>query len=466
MLAIISDLHFCDGTATDRNVDPKAFALALSDLYETASNLATTTQADTRLDLVLLGDVFDFLRTERWFETREGVAVPVADRPWGSARALEDGTDQTATIIHANAILDEILTENVDALATLRGELCAPPNNVQVRRIYFPGNHDRLCLLDAKLHARCRTALAAVDETTLSAEGIYAHHLEMKSYGLLARHGHEWDDWNFERYTGAPPSHYTDADYLVTPIGDAITTELAARLPHELAKNLSSSSLDAAEQAAVVARMQRIEDVRPLLASFHWAHYEATRIHQSLSDTKKKKELADALNSTVRTLATDFRNLDYFHAWRKRHHRLLHLDSAAELELVLDALTVINIDTVGAVAGAVERFIGRSGARDTCRAGAALEDLHSVGTAGLRFVVYGHTHDPLQVALRANAADDIYLNSGTFRSTVFRTDDMRGFIGWDRMTYLSFLTEEEMSALSRTKHAGPGFNSWTGNRNR
>ena len=28
MLAIISDLHFCDGTATKKNVDPKAFALS------------------------------------------------------------------------------------------------------------------------------------------------------------------------------------------------------------------------------------------------------------------------------------------------------------------------------------------------------------------------------------------------------------------------------------------------------
>jgi UDP-2,3-diacylglucosamine pyrophosphatase LpxH len=466
MLAIISDLHFCDGTATDRNVDPKAFALALSDIYETASTLATARGAGAHLDIVFLGDVFDFLRTERWFETREGVAVPLEDRPWGSASALDSGTAPPATIARAHAILDEILTENEEALATLRGERGAQPTNVDVRRIYFPGNHDRLYLHDARLRDRCRAALGTVDETTLSDEGIYAHHLAMKQYGLLARHGHEWDDWNFERYTGAPPSHYADADYLVTPIGDPITTELAARLPYELAKNLTSTCLDITEQAAVVARMQHIEDVRPLLASFHWAYYEANRIHQSFADARKKADIAGALNATVRTLATDFKNLDYFKAWRQRHHRLLHLDSAAELEVILEALTVVNIESVGTIAQLFERFTGKSEPRDTCRDGAALEDLRSIGTTGLRFVVYGHTHDALQVALHADAAQDIYLNSGTFRSAVFRTDDQQGFIGWDRMTYLSFFTEEEMSTFSGTKHTGPGFSSWTGDRNR
>jgi hypothetical protein len=34
------------------------------------------------------------------------------------------------------------------------------------------------------------------------------------------------------------------------------------------------------------------------------------------------------------------------------------------------------------------------------------------------------------------------------------------------MTYLSFFTEDEMSALTGRKHTGPGFSSWTGARNR
>jgi hypothetical protein len=106
--------------------------------------------------------------------------------------------------------------------------------------------------------------------------------------------------------------------------------------------------------------MQHIEDVRPLVAAFHWAYYEANRIHGGYSDASKQADIAGALNATVRTLASDFRSLDYFKAWRKRHHRLLHLDSAAELDLLLDALTAVNIETVGTIAHLFERFTGRA----------------------------------------------------------------------------------------------------------
>ena len=42
------------------------------------------------LDLVFLGDVFDLLRTERWFVSPSGQPVPVEERPWGSAEVLDD----------------------------------------------------------------------------------------------------------------------------------------------------------------------------------------------------------------------------------------------------------------------------------------------------------------------------------------------------------------------------------------
>ena len=43
----------------------------------------------------------------------------------------------------------------------------------------------------------------------------------------------------------------------------------------------------------------------------------------------KQADIGDALNATVRTLSRDFRALEYFQAWEERHHRTLHLDSAA-----------------------------------------------------------------------------------------------------------------------------------------
>ena len=56
-------------------------------------------------------------------------------------------------------------------------------------------------------------------------------------------------------------------------------TEFAARLPYELGLRLADSkTLTPKEKQQIRSRMQRIEDVRPLLASLSWAYYEAERL--------------------------------------------------------------------------------------------------------------------------------------------------------------------------------------------
>lgn len=464
MLAIISDLHFCDGTATERNVAFKAFEVALREIYAMAAKIARRQDQPTKLDLVLLGDVFDLLRTERWFEDRDGAPVPLAERPWGNAKALDRAVASPAVIARAGAILEEILRENADALKVLRGESAPPPEGVEVRRIYLPGNHDRLYLHDAGLAARMRAALGAVDTSELGGEGIFRHRLEMPRYGLLARHGHEWDEWNFESFRAdAAPTAYTDQDYLPTPIGDPITTELAARLPYEIRRRLADSrQLSAAEKKHVYRRMQRIEDVRPLLASFQWAYYEADRLGGAL-DRASASEVRQVVDATVKDLAARFRDLDYFRAWAEKHSRRLEIDSADLLKTALYGLSVVSFASGLNVANRFEGLLTRREPRDTCRLGAAQEDLRTVGKQGLRFVAYGHTHAPFEAAISANdGMSNVYLNSGTFRQCVFRTDDKRGFIGWERMTYLCFFAEGEVDGDA--SRVGPAFETWTGAR--
>src|SRR5579885_3188916 len=88
MLALISDLHFCDGTAIMGNVAPEVFGLALREIHEIAARIARARDRTTRVDLVFLGDIFDLLRTERWLEDERGDPVPLSERPWGSAAAV------------------------------------------------------------------------------------------------------------------------------------------------------------------------------------------------------------------------------------------------------------------------------------------------------------------------------------------------------------------------------------------
>src|SRR6476620_9160538 len=73
MLVVVSDLHFLDETAGRHNPSAAAFEHVF---FPHIVSLARKKRA-TEIKLVLLGDVFEFIRTEHWLET------PPDDRPWG-----------------------------------------------------------------------------------------------------------------------------------------------------------------------------------------------------------------------------------------------------------------------------------------------------------------------------------------------------------------------------------------------
>jgi UDP-2,3-diacylglucosamine pyrophosphatase LpxH len=469
MLALISDLHFCDGTATAGNVAPEVFALALREIHEIAARVARVRDRPTHVDLVLLGDIFDLLRTERWFEDASGAAVPLAERPWGSADAVRTGGITPAVAARARGILAEALARNEDALAILRGERFPPPPGVEVRRIYVPGNHDRLYLHDEGLRAGILGGLGAEPGDALGSEGIFRHRLEMPAYGVVARHGHEWDVWNFPSFDpDAVAADYTDADYLPAPIGDAVTTEMAARLPYELRLRLSDErGFSPALVDRIHRHLKRIEDVRPLFASFHWAFYAISQLGAEL-DREQARRLHAALTDTLQTLAQSFRELDFYHAWLDRHHRPFHLDAALLLRVILWALSSQTCLPLEWIARQVERILVSRSPRTVTRKGALREDLSRVGDREMRFVVYGHTHGPEQVPLHGGAeVQDVYLNTGTYRPGVFRADDGEGFVGWQRLAYACIASPDEAVAEETPfgpQHRGPAFVAWAGAR--
>lgn len=469
MLALISDLHLCDGSASVGNVAPEVFALALREIYQIAEGVARVRDQPTQVDLVFLGDIFDLLRTERWFEDARGNPVPLSERPWGSAAAVRGERMTPAAAARARSILDEVLAVNADALATLRGESLPPPPGVEVRRLYIPGNHDRLYLHDGELRAGIHAGLGVAHGEGLSGEGIFLHRLEMPQYGTLARHGHEWDVWNFPGFRrDAVPSEYTDADYLPAPIGDAVTAEMAARLPYEIRLRLQESRAFPPELVNRIHRgLQRIEDVRPLFASFHWAYYAVSRLATEL-DREPGRILRASLEDSVRTLARGFRDLEFYQAWQELHHQPFHLDAALLLRVILYGLSLPSCFPVEWVAERIEQLLVTRNPLTTTRKGALREDLSSVGREELRFVVYGHTHRPEQVPMHGGTrVQDVYLNTGTYRPGVFRADDGQGFVGWQRIAYVCISSPEE--ALGQATpfglpHVGPAFVTWAGAR--
>lgn len=484
MLVVISDIHLSDGTASAHHVDPRAFRLLLTEIYRRAADcLPEGDEERRRIDIALLGDVFDLLRTERWFED-EGGAVPLRERPWSAAAALDGAPPGEAALGRARAITARIISENDAALRLLRGEgleALLPPAT-QVRRLYLPGNHDRLFLHDAGIRAQILGALGAQGASD-GGEGHHPHRIEMPRYGLLARHGHEWDPWNFELgprdplplLRGAP--EFPAEAYLRAPIGDPITAELVARLPYELRRRLREHPGFSGSEALdhVYRRLQLIEDVRPLLSSLQWVFYEADRLGAVL-DEAQAQALGEALSDTLFCLADDFLRLDFYRAWRERHDRL-GLDLSDGLDLMLRAvrqLPRLDLRDVGRALSVIEplgRRLAELGAGgDPLLRGAGREALDVLGGRGQRFVVYGHTHEPAQAGLRRGHAADLYLNSGTWRERQYATQDGRGFVGWQHFSYLVFYDEDERPfGAPPTREAprrGPAYEWWMGTRSK
>lgn len=78
----------------------------------------------------------------------------------------------------------------------------------------------------------------------------------------------------------------------------------------------------------------------------------------------------------------------------------------------------------------------------------------------IRYVIYGHTHDPLQAAVGLSPGTTpqpyVYLNDGTWRTRYHRCKAGLGFIGWKNITYVIMWKKEERGLDF------PSFESWSG----
>src|SRR5436190_1937584 len=108
MLVIISDLHLTDGTSGS-TISPGAFQLLSERLVDLAFG-ASQRRDDSyrpieRIDLVILGDVLDVIRSSRWLTGRV--------RPW-------DAASSPALFDSVSAITADVLAHNSEACVEFR----------------------------------------------------------------------------------------------------------------------------------------------------------------------------------------------------------------------------------------------------------------------------------------------------------------------------------------------------------
>ena len=437
MLVFISDLHFVDGTAGEHNTPWRAFDYFFDDL-EGIVNRPSNKGKIKEIKIVLLGDIFDLLRTERWFEP-----ILEPERPWGNRpKEIED---------HALEIFKEIVNhknegkgvDNPKALEIIRNRLKKLREKCKLDYPavleFIPGNHDRLTnhpgCTRLRQQVRERLGLFQFPEDRLFLRVFFD-----PDYGVMARHGHEFDRYNYEGGTS-----FTEEDYQRVPIGDPITTELIARLPFQLKKYLEEeTTLGKDVIDTVVRNFQEIENVRPFSAVIEWLLYQV----------QQTRTLKEHIENVVDIVIKRFNELDFVKSWYDRHDKWLDpFDEADKIQAVLylmEKFKVFPTEKLLSLAMKAQEFFYKDDLLE-----AAPDEFYF--DPRVRYVVHGHTHDPLVMPIRTrDSTEHIYLNTGTWRTRYQKATRDRSFISWKNMTYLIFYTKEERDADY------PVFETWTG----
>jgi UDP-2,3-diacylglucosamine pyrophosphatase LpxH len=426
MLVFVSDLHFVDETAGEHNVPTAAFEIFLQGISRAASRLIDDGRDVEEIKIVFLGDIFDLLRTEKWFP------FPEAERPWGSnEKKIEE---------HAKAILDAIVMKNKNTFDLLGGELKNKFDfPVEPERIYVPGNHDRLCNKYGSLRRKVCKNLGIPPSRAR-----FAHNFEDVAYGVFARHGHEYDKFNYEGGTS-----YDHNDYMRMPIGDPITTELVARLPWKVMRQAAVKNLPKAEQKALRRNLEEIVNVRPYSSILEWLLYQV----------KKNLFVKEAIEDSVDEVIGEFNKLKFVKKWYRHHDKWTDFrDEADQIQAFLFLLEKFKIFPSERLLPLLE-LVRKHVEKDPLSEAAQAEYLRL--DSRIRYVVYGHSHQPLQMPVRVvgspeSMKEQVYLNTGTWRRRYHKTEQGLGFIGWKNMTYIVFYRKEEKGLNF------PAFATWTG----
>ena len=426
MLIFISDLHFDDGSAGEHNVPTDAFRIFLEDIASTAEWLIKDKREIKEIKLVFLGDIFDLLRTELWFD------YPENERPWGN--------DEKKIEANANTIFDAMVAKNQATFDLLSGQLSDTFGlPIEPERIYLPGNHDRLCNKYKSLRDKICTILGMPFRDT-----VFDHYFQDVNHGVFARHGHEYDKFNYEGSIS-----YRYEDYMRTPIGDPITAELVAKLPWKIMRKKEIKKLPKREREALQRNLQDIENVRPFSAVIEWLLYQV----------KKNLRLKEVIEASVDEVVKEFNQLQFVEKWYDHHDKWYNfMDEADKIQAALFLLEKFKIFPLEKLLPLLDK-VSKHLAKDEYLDAAAREYAHLDNR--IRYIVYGHTHQPTQAAVRVIEAPEgpkehVYLNSGTWRARYHKSKEGLGFIGWKNLSYVTFFRPEERGTPV------PAFETWTG----
>lgn len=362
MVVLISDLHLADRT-TRQTIDVRRLLAHLERVIHQAHENGVR-----RLTLVLLGDIFEILKSTLWLQQNL--------RPWESCTVAhtEIVKEITQRIVLSNRSFFETLSRFMEKYRFL--EL-----------VYIPGNHDRP--LNTEMGVDARVLLGNHLPVALS-KNRFPENVTDNEHRLFAQHGHEWDPDN--RYGHGFASY-----------GDAVVLEFILSLPFAVTQELGIG-----EDDPLIDFLYEIDNVRPsgLKTILQW-------IDERLPEVRSKRpELAAVIESAI----------------DESHTRLGVLRKQFRFESI--ERTPLHFDFLNATLRSVARHLGYRKiskilpvADDEAQAYAefALSEFETGLNSedDCRFIVCGHTHNPALVPLVVKGAGKdrvrFYVNTGTWR---------------------------------------------------
>jgi UDP-2,3-diacylglucosamine pyrophosphatase LpxH len=458
MLVIISDLHLTDGTsgATIKEGAFHIFRNRLRDLVYGASWRADGQYKPIeRLDILLLGDILDLLRSTRWLAEEEG--TPGFARPW-------DDPQSQAFIRKIGAINDAVLQNNAASLSVLKSlndgkTITLPPAThagkpsevewasgapkqvpVEVRLHYMVGNHDWFYHLPGAGHDQIRRKVVEAMGLSNPAAEPFPHEPAESatiqnlcaSHNVFVRHGDIFDPYTYEEKAGRDASS----------LSDAIVIELVNRFPAEVELRMGNEL-----PQACLDGLKELDNVRPILMAPVWINSLLQRTCDSPDQINRVKDIWDEL-------ADHFLKIQFVRA----RDTFSPFDNIDRLKLVLKFSRGVSLRVITRLMNWLERKTGSEVV--TYYRLAVKEPAFENRTA--QFIVHGHTHHYELVPLDSTEVDgkpfnQMYFNAGTWRPVheLAKVNPKKEeFMSYHVMSYLAFFKDDERE--------GRRFETWSG----
>ncbi len=439
MLVIISDLHMTDGT-TGTTIGAGAFEDFRDHLYNFAIDASErpdgTYQPIESMELVLLGDIFDIIRSTQW-----------TDEPADKVRPWDDPNDQ-ATIAKIEVVTNAILLFNQEAFAILKGLTADNPITVPTKRggkqrtavpmhiYYVVGNHDWFLHLPGAPYEAIRQSIR--DALGLAnPPGPFPHAPEhtpwlmelYRAHNVFARHGDIFDPFNYDKKKGRNAA----------TLGDALVVEVINRFPQEVRKRMGNTLPE-----PLLEGLNELANVRPSLLVPVWINSLLQSMKIPQAQVNQVKEIWDEM-------ANNFLKLKFV----REQDKMFRFDVVDAMEVVLKLYDNVSLDT----AAKAVRFINDKfwGGESSFAAQALEEPAYKERWA--QHIVYGHTHHyeivPLdKIFVGYDSLNQFYFNSGTWHPVHALALAHERFVFFNVMTFMAFFKKHERK--------GRPFETWSG----